>query len=52
MLQSPLNYSPLNWFHLDYDSEFSGNIDTTGDDEIEWFTLDQSRLDSDAKLKL
>ena len=52
MLQSPLNYSPLNWFHLDYDSEFSGNTFTTGDDEIEWFTLDQSKLDSDAKLKL
>lgn len=52
MLQSPLNYSPLNWSHLNYDSEFSGNIDTTGGDEIEWFALDQSRLDSDAKLKL
>ena len=52
MLQSPLNYSPLNWSHLNYDSEFSGNTFTTGGDEIEWFTLDQSRLDSDAKLKL
>lgn len=52
MLQSPLNYSPLNWSHLDYDSEFSGNTFTTGGDEIEWFTLDQSRLDSGAKLKL
>lgn len=52
MLQSPLNYSPLNWSHLDYDSEFSGNTDTTGGDEIEWFTLDVSLLDSSAMLKL
>lgn len=52
MLQSPLNYSPLNWSHLGYDSEFSGRYTTTGGEDIEWFTLDQSRLDSNARLKL